>query len=661
MKQVVLALALMAGLVAVPATAAVNVDAYIKKGSFNQIKISPTGEYYAASVPLEDRTMLVVLERATNKLTGSFRLPRNNHVASFRWVNNDRLVVSVAEKFGQLASPQLTGELFAIGADGSKPELLVGYRVDDGGLGTLIKPKKDNAKIWGYLVDSLPTDERTVLISAQPYSSDPYSSAEKLDVYNGRLVRVAKAPVRDASFQTDNQGVVRFVTGSNSDNVRRLYYRSGNSAEWELISAESDTQGAEVPVGFSADNKIAYLIVEQKKGPDSLVAFDLETRKRTEVLRDDDVDPSGVIYRNGTRVPVGLHFMDGKPRTAFLDEKSSEARLQHGLEAAFAGSAVEITSHTADGRLALIKVSSDRNPGDFYLFDTVAKKAAHVIASRDWLDPEEQAPMQPVKLAARDGMTLHGYLTTPKGSAGKGLPLVVMPHGGPFGVQDVWEFNEEAQMLAAAGYAVLQVNFRGSSGYGRAFLEAGAREWGGTMQNDLTDATRWAVTQGIADGNRVCMYGASYGGYASLMGVAKEPGLYKCAAGYVGIYDLPKRQNDLKGHSTRNGNWATDWMGKQDDLAGLSPNRIADRIKVPVFLAAGGEDKIAPIEHTEMMEKALRNAGVPVESLYFDTEGHGFYVEANRKEYYARLLAFLSKHLGGGVAVVPASRSTTGK
>ena len=228
-------------------------------------------------------------------------------------------------------------------------------------------------------------------------------------------------------------------------------------------------------------------------------------------------------------------------------------------------------------------------------------------------------------------------------------------------MQDVWEFNEEAQMLAAAGYAVLQVNFRGSSGYGRAFLEAGAREWGGTMQNDLTDATRWAVAQGIADGNRVCMYGASYGGYASLMGVAKEPGLYKCAAGYVGIYDLPKRQNDLKGHSTRNGNWATDWMGKQDDLAGLSPNRIADRIKVPVFLAAGGEDKIAPIEHTEMMEKALRNAGVPVESLYFDTEGHGFYVEANRKEYYARLLAFLSKHLGGGVAVVPASRSTTGK
>ncbi|MFC5577472.1 alpha/beta hydrolase family protein [Lysobacter niabensis] len=660
MKQVALALALMPGIAAVPATAAVNVDAYVKKDSFNQIKISPDGKYYAASVPLADRTMLVVLERATNKITGSFKLPVNNHVATFRWVNNDRVVISVAEKFGQLDMPQPTGELFAIGADGSKPEMLVGYRVNDGGLSTTIKPKKDNAKIWGYLVDSLPADERSVLISAQPYSSsDPYSSAEKLDTYTGRLTRVAKAPVRAASFQADNHGVVRFVTGSNSDNARRLYYRTGNGAEWELLNVESETRGAEVPIGFSADDKIAYLLVEQKEGPDALVALDLETRKRTEVLRDDDVDPAGVIYRNGTRVPVGLHFMDGKPRTAFLDEKSPEARLHHGLEAAFAGSAVEITSQTADGGLALVKVSSDRNPGDFYLFDTAAKKAAHVIASRDWLDPEEQAPVQPVKLAARDGLALHGYLTTPKGSSGKGLPLVVMPHGGPYGVQDVWGFDDDAQVLAAAGYAVLQLNYRGSSGYGRAFLQAGGREWGGKMQDDLTDATRWAIAQGIADKSRICLYGASYGGYASLMGVAKEPSLYACAVGYVGVYDLPKRVNDYTRDSARDGNWSKDWIGNGADLSAVSPNRLADRIKVPVFLAAGGEDE--RFEHSKMMEAALRKAGVPVETLYYDTEGHGFYKPEHQKEFYTRLLAFLSRSLGGGVAMTPASGSNTGK
>jgi dipeptidyl aminopeptidase/acylaminoacyl peptidase len=652
MKRLVLGLALMAGGAVLPAMAAVDVGAYVKRDTFDQIKISPGGEYYAATVPQEDRSILVVIERATLKVTGSFKLPVDNYVADFRWVNKDRLVISVAQKLGLLDSPRLTGELFAIGANGSKPEMLIGYRVNDGGLGTSIKPKKDNQSIWGYLVDSLPVDDKSVLVSTQPYgSADPWSSAQRLDVYTGRLTVVAKTPVQDARFQTDNKGVIRFVNGSSSDNVSRLYYRTGDGAEWEMLSYESDTKGAEYPVGFSADDKTAYLLVEQADGPDALVAMDVETRKRTEVLRDDDVDPNGVIYRNGTRTPVGLYFMDGKPRTAFLDDKSPEARLQRGLEAAFPGDDVVITSQTADGSLALVSVSNDRNPGDFYLFDTVAKKAAHVVARREWLDPEQQAQMQPVKLAARDGLTLHGYLTTPKGSSGKGLPLVVMPHGGPFGVNDEWEFNDEAQMLSAAGYAVLQLNYRGSSGYGRAFLHAGAREWGGAMQDDLTDATKWAIEQGIADKNRICLYGASYGGYAALMGVAKEQGLYKCAAGYVGVYDLPKRKNDLHGRSARAGNWASDWMGKNEQLASLSPNRMADRIKVPVFLAAGGEDENVPIEHSKMMEAALRKAGVPVETLYYDTEGHGFYKPEHQKEFYTRLLAFLSRHLGGGLAM----------
>src|SRR4249919_365126 len=661
MKRLVLGLALMAGGAVMPAMAAVDVGAYVKRDAFDQIKISPGGEYYAATVPQEDRSILVVIDRATTKVTGSFKLPVDNYVADFRWVNKDRLVISVAKKFGLLDSPQLTGELFAIGANGSKPEMLIGYRVNDGGLGTTIKPKKDNQNIWGYLVDSPPVDDKSVLVSTQPYGSeDPWSSVQRLDVYTGRLTRVAKTPVQAARFQTDNKGVIRFVKGSSADNVRRLYYRAGEGAEWEMLSYESDSQGAEDPVGFSADDKTAYLLVEQVEGPDALVAMDMETRKRTVILRDDDVDPNthphtqthdGVIYRNGTRVPVGVYFMDGKPRTAFLDEKSPEARLQRGLEAAFPGDDVVITSQTADGRLALVSVSSDRNPGDFYLFDTVAKKAAHVVARREWLDPEQQAPMQPVKLAARDGLALHGYLTTPKGSSGKGLPLVVMPHGGPFGVTDEWEFNDEAQMLAAAGYAVLQLNYRGSGGYGRAFRGAGAQEWGGAMQDDLTDATKWAIEQGIADKNRICLYGASYGGYAALMGVAKEQGLYKCAAGYVGVYDLPKRKNDLHGHSARAGNWASDWMGKNEQLASLSPNRMADRIKVPVFLAAGGEDENVPIEHSKMMEAALRKAGVPVETLYYDTEGHGFYKPEHQKEFYTRLLAFLSRHLGGSLAM----------
>ncbi len=653
MKRVALLAALVALMPVAPATAAeggIDVGAYVKKDEFTDVKLSPGGEYYAATVPLADRTALAVIERGTNKITGSLKLGRNAHVADFDWISRDRLLISVADRFGELERPQLTGELIAMNADGSKTEMLAGFRVDDGGLGTTIKPKKGSDSIAAFPIAAPFNEGRSALVKVLPFSADPYPAIENIDVFTGRRARVAVSPVRGASFITDNRGEVRFVAGSESDNVRKLYYRSGEGNGWTLFSMEDSKGRFEYPIGFSADDKVVYLFAEQAKGPAKIVALDLASRERKVVLADDNVDPDRIIYRNGTRTPLGVFFMDGKPRTAFIDETVPEAKLYHSLESAFAGSSVEITSQTSDGSLALIRVSNDLNPGDFYLFDTVNKKAAHVLARRQWFDPDKMSPMRPVKLAARDGLELQGYLTTPLGSSGKGLPLVVMPHGGPFGIQDAWGFDDEAQMLAAAGYAVLQVNYRGSGGYGLDFKQAGAQQWGGTMQDDLTDATRWAIAQGVANKDRICLYGASYGGYAALMGVAKEPDLYRCAAGYVGVYDLPKMVADDKRALTRWGNWSMDWVGKSAELGAVSPNRMADRIKVPVFLAAGGEDETAPIEHSKMMEQALRKANVPVETLYFDTEGHGFYLPEHQSEYYTRLLAFLSRSLGGAVA-----------
>ena len=656
--------ALLAALLALPSvgmSAGVDVSAYTRNDRFTDLNISPDGKYFSATVPMEDRSVLVVIERATNKPMGNFKLPRDNYVADARWVSPERLVVSVAQKFGSLDTPLLTGELFAINADGSKSEMLIGYRVDDGGPGTTIKPKKGNDSIQAWLLDSLPMDGRTVLISAEMMQSrDPYRTVQRLDVFNGRMAQVTAAPVQAARFGVDNRGVVRFTWGSASDRVRQLYYRAGDGADWDLMTIEKNGR-FEIPIGFSADNNTAYLQVEEKSGPDSIVAIDLATRKRTQLLVDDTVDPSRIIYRNGTRTPIGAYFMDGRPRTAFFDNEAPEARLQKSLESAFAGNAVVVSSQTADGGLALVHVYSDQNPGDYYLYDTKAKKAAFVLAAREWFDPDKQAVSTPIQLAARDGMVLHGYLTTPPGSSGKNLPMVVLPHGGPIGIRDEWGFESDTQVLAAAGYAVLQLNYRGSGGYGMDYLNAGAKEWGGKMQDDLTDATRWAIQQGIADKARICLYGASYGAYASLMGVAKEPGLYQCAAGYVGVYDLPKMVTDSRRDSVRSANFDKDWVGQASELGNVSPNRLADRIKVPVFLAAGGRDFVAPIEHSEMMESALRKAGVPVETLYYDTEAHGFYTPEHRQEFYTRLLAFLSRSLGGQVAATSGGDAKTAK
>lgn len=631
-----------------------DITPYIKKAEFGDIKISPTGEYYAATIPFEDRTGLVILRRADNKVTGGFSIGKNTHVADFWWVNPKRVLISTAKKFGALDNPMLTGDLYAVDADGKNAEILVGQSVDVMTTGSNIVTKK-NETVAAFLIDSLPDDENNVVISVSTFGNDPVSRAEIMDVRNGKRRQIARAPIRNADFMTDNAGTIRFVYGVDVNSANKLYYRPGPDTDWELVNDENASDHAEFPIGFAEDNKTAYIRVQQAKGPDKIVAMNMESKTRKDVLQDDDASPGAIIYRQGTSIPVGVRYYVGRPHTAFFDNASPEARLYRSLEAAFADQAPFVTSYTADGKLALVQVSSDRQSDEFYIFDTQAKTAAFLLSTRPWIDPKQRGERRPITVQARDGLTLKGYLTVPVGVEARNLPMVVMPHGGPFGIYDDWHYDVDAQTLAGAGYAVLQINFRGSGGRGRAFHLAGAREWGGKMQDDVTDATKWAIQEGIANANRICIYGGSYGAYASLMGVVKEPGLYKCAVGYVGVYDLPDLSKEMRGESKRFGNWSADWMGADEaKLATLSPNRLADRIKVPVFLAAGGEDEIAPIGHSKKMEKALRAANVPVETLYYPTEGHGFYRPEHRTEFYTKLLAFLSRNIGGATAAAPA-------
>ncbi len=628
----------------------VKLDGFVKPDTFERVKLSPTGDYLAATVPMGDETVLAIIRLKDMTRTAGFRIGKHNHVDDFDWISPERVFISMAQKLGSRDEPQRTGEIFAINADGSQADVMLGYRVQSRGPGTRLQPKKVEA-VAGFLVDDLPGDDRNVVISVEPFAADAYTRAERLDMITGQRSTLAMVPVRNARYLTDNAGVVRFALGFGTDRVNKLFYRADAKSEWTLLRSEGRGEGLDLPVGFSADNATAYFQSEMPKGPDAIVAMDMASGQRREVLRDARADPAVIIRRVGTQVPVGAFFADAQPRTVFFDPASPEARQYKSLEAAFPGHAVRVTSQSADGKLALVQVWSDRNPGEFFLFDGERKHARHVLSRREWFDPEAMAPSRPVRLKARDGLELNGFLTTPAGREAKSLPMVVMPHGGPYGVQDTWGFDNDAQVLAAAGYAVLQVNFRGSGGFGHAFLDAGQREWGGRMQDDVTDATRWAVEQGIADASRICLYGASYGGYAALMGVAKEPSLYRCAAGYVGVYDLPLMHTT--GDIQRRGSGETylrQWIGTPEALAAVSPTRLAGKIKVPVFLAAGGEDERAPQAHSERMEKALREAGVPVQTLYYKTEGHGFYQPGHQREFYARLLAFLAGPLGGKLA-----------
>lgn len=634
MRWIALLLCALAG----TAQAQVDLSRYLKRDPFGTIKISPTGEYYAATVPLEDRTILAVMRRSDKQVTAKVGGERHSVVTDFEWANPERVVVALAERFGSEDEPHPTGELYAVNADGSKRSMIFGRFGIKGD-----EPQQQAA----FLIDTLRGDERGVLVSAFAVGADPKTRVERLDIYNGRLTSVADAPVRRARFVADAGGEVRFAVGAGYDNVSRLYYRDRRGDEWKLVNDEDASGVTAWPLGFSADGKRAYLQREAKQGPDEIVEYDIATGATTPRLRDRVVDPYAIVYDPASDAPQGALFMHGSMRSAFLDDASPIARRQRMLEKAFPGHAVFVTSATDDGKLLMVVTWNERNPGDFYLFDTQTNQASLVFSRREWFDPALVAPTRLVELQARDGLPLYGYLTTPRGHGGGPLPLVLLPHGGPYAIYDEWEFNDEAQLLAEAGYAVLRLNFRGSGNYGRAFMQAGAREWGARMQDDLTDATRWAIEQKIAEPSKVCIYGASYGAYAALMGAAREPALYRCAVGYVGVYDLELMHKQGSRYSRSRHTWTNEWIGSRGSLASVSPTRLAAAIQVPVFLAAGGEDEIAPIAHSKRMEKALREAGAEVDTLYFDTEGHGFYTEPHRREFYTRLLDFLGRHLGG--------------
>lgn len=627
----------------------VDLEPFLALENFSDARLSPDGEHVAVTVPLEGRTGMAVIRLADNKLVGSLNPPKNDHVMAFSWANNERVLISLGIKTGRLEEPQPTGELYSFNLKSGSGELLVGYRVQAMSTGSRIQ-RKEQEPVAAFPVDSLAVDSNQVLIRVFGFGEEAISRAERMDVRTGIRTTLMRAPVRRAMFLADPAGNIRFAWGANSDNSLQLHYRSPDGDGWRLLNDQKADGRTMTPLGLDQAGAVAYLQVSQPSGPDAVLAWDIAADKWQQVARHGHGDPTNVIYQPGTRIPVGIHVDLPKPATLFFDEQSFTARQYRNLEKAFPG-AVRVINSTADGRKLLVYTWDDRNPGEYFVVDTVNNSAQLLFAKAERIDPERMAPTRVVELSARDGHALQGYLTLPAGLEGAPAPMVVLPHGGPFGIYDGWGYQAERQLLAAAGYAVLQVNYRGSGGAGRAHMQAGVRQWGLAMQDDLADATDWAVKQGIADAGRICIYGASYGGYAALMGTVRDPALYRCAAGYVGVYDLEVMQAESARAARWAGNWSREWVG--DDpvaLRAVSPTRLAGQIKVPVFLAAGGEDQVAPVRHTEAMEAALRKAGVPVSSLYYRNEGHGFYLKENQRAYYRQLLAFLSSHLGGAQA-----------
>jgi dipeptidyl aminopeptidase/acylaminoacyl peptidase len=630
------------------------IEHFVERDAFYAIKISPDGQHLAASMPVEGGSALFMLETETLAKKGHFFAGKDMEVANFWWSSDQRLLMSIAQRFPGDEKPTPTGEIYATNVDGNEPTALIGFRADDGRRHTRIK-KRENELVWAAPIDLLPGEDREALVQIVPMSArtETHAAIERLNTQTGRRVKVANSPVVRAEFLTDAQGNLRFAQGANVKNEVELYHREASGGDWVLVNAQGSDGPSVFAHGFSTDGASAYLQVSRSEGPDAIERLDIASGNRTEVYRHKRRDPAGAIYSLDGNSVLGVYVREPQRVAHYFEPDHPEAKLRQSLAVAFQGHDVEITSATRDGRKAILFVYSDRNPGEYFLFDRDTNGARHIGSRGRNLVPEQMGTTRSVQIEARDGLLLDGLLTLPPGGPEANLPLVVHPHGGPFDVEDVWGFDPTVQLLATRGYAVLQVNFRGSGGFGGAFERAGYKQWGKAMQDDLTDATRWAIAQGTADPSRICLFGASYGGYASLMGVAKEPDLYACAVGNVGVYDLELmyRRGDIQ--QLRSGrNYLREALG-EDGLAEHSPVNLASAIKVPVFLSAGEEDRRAPIQHTERMENALRKVGVPVETLYFRGEGHGYYSTENKLKFNQQLLAFLDRTIGSARVTPP--------
>ncbi len=629
------------------ATAAeVDVEAFLKRGTFGDMRLSPDSTHLAATVRLKDRTVLAILRVADMQAVAKLGGGEHSVIDDFRWLDDGRVLVSLAEQEGALDTPLPTGELYLLYADGSKPRTLFS-RYDDG-----IDPQASggawqSARRTAFLIDTLPNDPDRILIGVEEWVSEhPLTRIDTLHLKTGRRSTLTRPPVRSATIRSDATGEPRLAFGIQETHASVLMHRVAGDTRWSAINDERESGRIEYPLGFSPDGKVAYLQVSEAKGPDQIVAWDPDSNTRTAVASDPRLDPHQVLFDANGAV-IGVSFHGATWRTVYFDAEHVDARLQAMLDRSFPDANVHLHPAPVGAEWRLFEVRSDRDAGTFFRFDVAGREAKFLSRRLPGIDPEKMAKTLAVDITARDDLLLQGFLTrAPNLPSDQPQPLIVLPHGGPFGQFDTRSFDTEVQLFAAAGFAVLQLNYRGSGNYGRAFRSAGAAQWGKAMQDDLVDATRWAVAEGIAAEGRACLVGASYGAYAALMGVARDPDLYACAVGYVGVYDLVLRAQDLRANGAVSAAWLKDWMGDIDTLQAVSPTSLAANIRAPVFLAAGGEDRVAPIAHSKAMAKAIEKHKSSVETYYVDTAGHGFYQIEHQREYYTRILAFLQKHLG---------------
>jgi len=619
---------------------------FFRFAQYSNLRLSPNGQYLAAVVPFKGRRNLAVVDlkaRSVNIVTSM----DDRDVNTAWWISNRRLV-----DLQRAAGEQIGVGLYAVDRDGKEGRELSPYSPITSTSSSLV-PRY--SLFLATFVEESGKDTDDILVTSNERTAR-YTDVYRVDTRTGRRSLVTfDSPGNVLAWVPDRNGVPRAAMVDEDNGELSVHYRDGDKAPWKRLvrfHQFRNEAAAFVPVTFDYDGS---LIVASRAGGDkaALYKYDIAANKLGERLvghEDYDVE-GGLIFDPRKKALVGISVNAERRQTVWFDQQW--ASWQKMIDQALPG-AVNVLSRPVDSPLVLVTSYSDRQPGEWYLFDPAKPSLERAVAAMPWIDPKRMAERKFIRYKARDGLEIPAYLTVPQGSSGKNLPLIVDVHGGPYVRGHSWGYSAEAQYFASLGYAVLQPDFRGSVGYGWKHFTAGWKQWGLSMQDDLNDGVAHLVKEGTVDPARVCIYGASYGGYAAMIGLARDPQLWRCGINMVGVTDLDLLQTAT--WSDTNADWRASTQVFYDLLIGnrnsererfekTSPVRQAANIKRPVFMAYGGQDRRVPIEHGERMRNALKQAGVTHEYVVYDKEGHGFMLEQNRFDLYRRIEKFLGEQL----------------
>lgn len=584
-------------------------------------QLSPNGEYISFMKPWE-RRMNIFVQKIGAEEAVRVTSATERDIPAYFWSGNDRIV------YLQDRGGDENYRLYAVSSDGTESRELTPF---------------ENTRVT--IVDSLEEQDDFLLIGMNRRDQRLFD-VYRLNLATGDLTLLEENPGDIAGWMTDHDGKLRVAVRSDGVNTSLLYRDKEDEPFRNILT--TDFRESVSPLFFTFDNKKLYVASNLGRDKSAIFVFDPQTVEHEELLFEHpDVDVSSLFRSRKRKVITGTGFTTDRFRYHFFDEQ--RAALQKELEERLPDDEVVVASMSRDETKVLVYAGSDRTRGTYFFFDRETKDFRKLAELASWLPKERMAPMKHVSYTSRDGLTIHGYLTLPLGKEPKNLPVVIHPHGGPW-VRDGWGFDPQVQFLANRGLAVLQMNFRGSTGYGRAFWEAGFKEWGRSMQDDVSDGVLWLINQGIADPKRVGIYGASYGGYAVLAGLAFTPDLYACGVDYVGVSNIFTLLETIPPYWELGRQMLYEQIGDPEKdkelLKAASPVFHADRITAPLFVAQGANDPRVKKAESDQIVEALRSRGIEVEYMVKENEGHGFRNEENRFDFYRAMERFLATHLG---------------